>query len=274
MFLRLIIPAFVVILAGIMAVRWIGLRGNGQSFPAYPASTTLPDSMPLPPDLPAPVHRFYQTIIGNQIPIIHSAVLTLSGRLRFMGITFPARMRFTHEAGRNYRHYIEATVFGQPVMKVNESYLDGHGRMELPVGTIQDEPKIDAAANLGLWGESLWLPTIFITDPRVRWEAIDAQTARLIVPFADTGSDSFTVQFDAATGLIHSMETRRWRDAHDAAKLGWRIEPLDWTRWHGMLIPSTAAVTWLDEGTPWLVATADDVVYNADVSAYIRGRGL
>ena len=68
-------------------------------------------------------------------------------------------------------------------MKVNEWYLDGKARMELPVGVIENEPKIDMAANLALWGEAIWLPSILITDPRVRWEAIDDTTARLIVPF-------------------------------------------------------------------------------------------
>ena len=51
--------------------------------------------------------------------------------------------------------YIEATIFGYPVMKVNEWYLDSKARMELPVGVIENEPKIDMAANLALWGESV-----------------------------------------------------------------------------------------------------------------------
>jgi hypothetical protein len=32
--------------------------------------------------------------------------------------------------------------------------------------------------------------------------------------------------------------------------------------------------TWLDQGRPWLMMTIDDVAYNANVSAYIRARGL
>ena len=30
--------------------------------------------------------------------------------MRLNGLTFPARFRATHEAGRNYRHYIEASI--------------------------------------------------------------------------------------------------------------------------------------------------------------------
>ena len=102
--------------------------------------------------------------------MIKSVVITGRGSLRFRGISFPARLRFTHDAGQGYRHYIETTIFGYPLMKVNEWYLDGKSRMELPVGVIESEPKVDMAANLGLWGESVWLPSIFVTDPRVRWE--------------------------------------------------------------------------------------------------------
>ncbi|HLV34641.1 MAG TPA: DUF6544 family protein [Spirillospora sp.] len=253
----------------------VGLSIKASPFPAYPEHTPELTRIPLPDNLPALVRRFYQAIAGDEIPVIDSAVLTLSGHLRFMGITFPARMRFIHEAGRNYRHYIEAMVFNFPLLKVNEAYLDGRSRLELPVGVVENEPKVDQAANLGLWGESLWLSTIFITDSRVRWETIDDASARLIVPYGDTGEeDSFTVFFNAQTGLISRMEAMRWKETTDTEKTRWILEPLGWETVHGIRVPSPAAVTWASEGTPWLVVTQDDIAYNVDVSAYVRGRGL
>ncbi len=45
-------------------------------------------------------------------------------------------------AGHGYRHYIEATVFGYPVMKVNEYYFDGKARMELPEGRRRLEQEV------------------------------------------------------------------------------------------------------------------------------------
>jgi len=210
--------------------------------------------------------------MGNQIPVIESAVISGRGKLRVFGLRFPSRFRFTHVAGQGYRHYIEATIFGYPVMKVNEWYLDGNARMELPVGVIENEPKVDMAANLGLWGEAIWLPSILITDPRVRWEAIDDTSARLVVPFGDE-EDTFTVTFDRETGLMRTMEAMRYKEATDEAKIPWRNEPLGWQTFHGIEIPSPAATTWLDEGTPWAVWTIEDVVYNVDVSEYIRARG-
>jgi hypothetical protein len=256
----------------LVAVGWLGLKVKPKPFPAYPKRTPAPNTVELPTDLPPPVARHYKITIGDQVPVIKSAVITGRGTLRVFGLRFPSRFRFTHIAGQGYRHYIEATVFGYPVMKVNEWYLDGQARMELPVGVIENEPKIDMAANLALWGESIWLPSILVTDPRVRWEAIDDTTARLFVPFGEE-EDTFTVTFDPQTGLIRTLEAMRYREATDEAKTPWRNEPLGWQTLNEIKIPSPASVTWLDEGTPWSVWTVEDVVYNADVSEYIRAKG-
>jgi hypothetical protein len=86
----------------------------------------------LPDDVPAPVARYYRATFGGRVPEVESAVITAHGYLRLAGVSLPARFRFTHLAGRAYRHYIEGTWLGLPVLKVNEWYLDGHARLELP----------------------------------------------------------------------------------------------------------------------------------------------
>ncbi len=249
-----------------------GLRIQPRPFTAYPQSSQPLTAVPLPTDLPAPVARYYETIMGDEVPVVETAVVTGRGTVRFMGITFPARLRFTHDAGQGYRHYIEATLFGYPLMKVNERYLDGQARMKLPVGVVENEPKVDMAANLGLWGESIWLPSIYLTDPRVRWQAIDETSALLIIPF-ETSTDTFTVFFDTDTGLIKRMETLRYRDAADVKKILWELDVLAWDEYQGILIPSRSTATWADEGTPWLVIELEDIVYNVDVHSYIRAEG-
>jgi hypothetical protein len=268
--------AFIVLLGvllGIIAGGWLGLRVKPKRFPAYAEKTPVLKTVELPADLPTPVARFFRAVIGNRVPVIESAVITGSATLRVFRVRFPSRFRITHIAGQGYRHYIEATVFGYPVLKVNETYLNGKARMELPFGVVENEPKIDMAANLGLWAESVWLPSILITDLRVRWEAVDDATARLVVPFG-AGEDVFTVTFDPETGLIQALEALRYKGAADETKRHWRNEPLGWAPFHGIKIPSPASVTWLDEGTPWSVWTIEDVAYNVEVSEYIRTKGL
>jgi hypothetical protein len=258
---------------GVVVLAWIGLRIRPRPFPAYPEETTLVDALELPADLPPPVHRFFEAIVGSRVPVIRSAVITGSSRLRFMGLRFRGRFRFIYLAGQGYRHYIEATVFGLPLLKVNEHYLDGHARLELPFGVEENERKVDRAANLGLWAESVWLPSIFLSDPRVRWEAVDDTTARLVVPWGDE-QDVFDVRFDPHTGLLTRLEAMRWRNASDTARTGWRNEALGWGCFFGLKLPTPAAVTWLDQGAPWAVFDVEDVAYNVDVSETIRASGL
>ena len=265
----LIVLAILIIL---VILAWISLRIKPKPFSTYLRQTPPLETVALPAYLPAPVTRFYQQIYGNQVPVITSAVISGRAKMRVGGLTFPGRFRFTHKAGQDYRHYIEATIYGFPILKVNESYLDGNCRLELPFGVTEDESKVDQAANLGLWAESIWLPAIFITDPRVRWETVDAETALLFVPFGDA-EETFVVRFESQTGLVHFFEAMRYKEAADETKTLWINEALGWGDVNGYSLPTQGAVTWQDEGTPWAVFTVEEIVFNVDVDEYIRAKG-
>lgn len=252
-------------LAALVGAAWVGLQIKPAAFEPLHASAPPLEFTPLPDNLPAPVERFYKTISGDQVPVVRTAVISGRASLRFGGITFPSRFRFTYEAGRNYHHNLEATIFGLPILKADESYIDGAGRMVLPFGVTENEPKVDMAANLGLWGEAVWIPSILVTDPRVRWEAIDEDSARLVVPFGEQ-EDSFVVTFDPQTGLMTNAVAQRYREAHDEEKTAWLLEMDGWERFNSVLIPTPAAVTWMDEGKPWAIFSLEEVIYNIPVS--------
>jgi hypothetical protein len=253
------------------AAAWVGLRTEPAASPAPDIDAADVQAVPLPDGLPDPVARFYTTLYGDRVPVIDSAVISGRGRMRIAGITFPARYRFSHITGDAYRHYIELTMFGRRVLSVDEWFVDGQARLELPFG-VSEGPNVDQGANLALWAEAVWMPSVWITDPRARWDAVDEHSALLHVPFGDE-DETFAVQFDPDTGLLHRMESLRYKGEKDGDKTLWINDAIDWGEVNGHPVPLRAEVTWADEGSPWARLRTEDVRYNGDLSAYITAGG-
>src|SRR5512138_2967675 len=200
------------VLVILFLVGWLGLQVRPKAFAPFPGQTPGLQTIPLPAGLPAPVERFYRTVYGEQIPVIETAVLKGRATISPFGVKLPGRFVFVHNAGRDYRHYIEATWFGMPFLKVNEGYLDGKSFFESPMGSYYDDANTNQGANLALWAEAGWFPSIWLTDPRVHWQPVDDHTALLFVPF-ENQEENFVVRFDPDTGLITTMEAMRFREA-------------------------------------------------------------
>ncbi len=261
------------ILIVILLLGWLGLQVKPRSFEAYPQESSELKTVPLPKGLPAPVERFYKTVYGDQVPVIETVVIKGRAEISPFGVKFPARFLFVHNAGQDYRHYIEATWFGLPFMKVNESYVNGDSHFELPIGTYDNDPSITQGAGLGLWAEASWFPSIWVTDKRVHWEPVDEKTALLYVPFGDR-QENFVVRFNPDTGLIDIMEAMRCRDAgQELHKILWITQSVDGKTIDGTKLSGIGSATWLDQGKPWAVFTLEDVKYNVDVKEYILQKG-
>ena len=261
------------ILAVVALLGWLGLQIKPKPFFAHPETTPELKTIPLPSDLPTPVERFYRTVYGDEIPVIETAVMKGRAFIAPFGVKLPARFVFVHNAGRDYRHYIEATWFGIPFMKVNEGYLDSESFFESPVGTYHNDPNTNQGANLAVWAEAGWFPSIWIADPRVRWQAVDDRTALLYVPFEDE-EENFVVRFNPETGLIDTMEAMRFREAGvGKTKVLWITRNEPGQTIPGSLISAVGSATWMDQGKPWAVFTLEEVHYNVDVHEYIRQRG-
>lgn len=259
-----IIIIIAVILAALILIGWIGLQVKPKPFsmPLLPQTETK--MMPLPSGLPKPVERFYKTVYGDQIPVIDTVALTGRGRIRPFGIWFPARFIIVHNTGRDYRHYFEATFFGMPFLRVNEGILDGESFFESPMGTYYNDPNTNQGANLALWAEGGWFPSIWLTDPRVQWEAVDDNTALLHVPFEDQ-TETFVVHFNSETGLMDKSEVMRFKNPGDNEKILWITNTSEDGR--------ISYATWMDVGKPWAALEMEKIEFNVDVNEYIRARG-
>lgn len=258
----------------VLAVVWLGFQVTPRAFKPYPQESQASATVPLPAGLPEPVESYYRSAYGDSVPVVDSVVITGRGRIRPFGMWLPARFRFTHDAGHGYRHYIEATWFGMPLLKVNERYVDGKSLMELPWATSEG-PKIEQAANIGMWAElSSSAPSVLITDPRVKWEPIDAETAVLVVPLGEDQVDRFVVRFNPQNTRIESLEAMRYREATSERKILWIASGVGDETIGAAKCQAVGAATWLDQGRPWAFFEAEDIRYDVDVSGYIRERGI
>ena len=268
------ILSIVYILVFLFFLGWLGLQIKPKPFPPYSEKTPELKMIPLPSGLPAPVERFYKAVYGDRIPVIDTVVIKGRAAISPFGFKLPARFIFVHNAGKDYRHYIEATWFGLPIMKVNERYLNGKSYFELPmVGTLEDDSSTNQAANLAVWAEAAWFPSIWLTDERVRWVSVDDKTALLFVPFEDK-EENFVMRFNPETGLLDSMEAMRYRDSGpEAKKILWITRNIEGKTIEGTKLSAVGSATWLDQGIPWAIFTLEELKYNVDVSEYIRQRG-
>ena len=250
---------------------WLGLRVQPAPLPTPSFSGAPTPVVALPQDLPPPVERFYRALYGDEVPVVDTLVVSGRGTMRVAGITFPCRYRFSHLTGRAYRHDIETTLFGAPVLSVDERYVEGAARLELPFG-VSEGPQVDQGANLALWAELIWAPSVWATSPAIRWEPVDATTARLVVPFGEA-SESFTVSFDPTTGLLRRLESLRYKGEQAATKTLWINEVREWGQLDGQPVPVSTAVRWGDERSAWAVLRTEQVLHDADLSAYVRADG-
>jgi hypothetical protein len=134
-------------------------------------------------------------------------------------------------------------------MSGDETYLNGHGYGKLTTG-ISEGPWFDEAMNEHIWAELLtWVPAALLSDPRVTWKEVDADTALLVVPFGEK-QQVIIVRFDPQTSKVQYVEMMKYRDANH----------------RGLWVNAV----WFDQGKPWVTLIVDDRVYNVEVQSAIR----
>lgn len=187
--------------------------------------------------------------------------------MRIGGIWLPARVTTVYVPGQQFARTMHITWFGMPVLRGLDVYRDGHGALTIGRAVTQG-PEVDQGENLALWGEGIFTPTVWATDPHVRWEPIDETTVCLIVPFGDE-CDHLMVRADPRTGFIRTVTADRYRTP-GRPKEPWKVELADYKRLHGVAIPTRVAVTWERDRQPWYDATIHGIAYNVPVASRLQ----
>jgi hypothetical protein len=251
-------------------VGWLGLRIKPESFPPHPQRTGDIDTVELPSDLPEPVRKHFRVALGERVPQVETAVVWGRADFKLKGLWAPMRFKSYHVAGREFRRDMEITWFGVPALRGSDAYLRGKGSLKITgLLDVSDEGgKIDQGENLAMWGEAPYTtPSVPVLDPRVRWEPIDATSARLIVPF-EKWEEPLRAEFDPKTGLMRQMSGMRYR-GQEEAKTPWRGEYSEWRTVHGMKVPHRAVAAWEDEREPYGIFYVEGAEYNVDISGLL-----
>ena len=253
------------VLAALAAIAWLGLQSQPRIVAPVTGKSQARGDVRVPANLPAPVLRYLHVALGEHAPRIESAVFWGRAQANF-GVWVPMRFQLYHRLGYDFRREMQITWFGFPVLKALDQYVNGKGMTGL-VGKADTGARIDQGSNMILFAEAPLYPSIFATDPRLRWVAIDDTSAQLFFPFGNE-EDSMTVYFDPQTNLITKMTALRYFGA-SGEKEPWRADFLSWQQVDGMTIPARSAITWEKQGKPWSYWDITGVTWNVDLSAVL-----
>lgn len=250
--------------AALAGVAWAGLRTPVPPLPlAVGARST--EKVPVPPDLPAPVARYFAITAGESVPLARSPRVTGTVRMRVPGLPLPlwmnGRWNATYEPGKAFTRIMELGFFGNIVLRGVDEYRDGIG--SVTVGDKRDAgPNCDQAADLVMWAESVWMPSILFTTPGVRWQAVDDSKARMLVPFGPREHE-LTWHFDPTTGLLAQISSFRYKTTTDAWRTPWHVDIEQYNVFEKITVPSSLSITWEDDGHPWAVFNVLDLTFEA-----------
>ncbi|KRB14688.1 DUF6544 family protein [Rhizobacter sp. Root16D2] len=205
-------------------------------------------------DLPAPVQRYFRTVLVNGQAMVTSVYLGQQGRID-LGETeprwkpFTATQRITTQAPGFVWDSSVALLPGLKV-RVHDAYLAGSGILRpaaLGLFTLGTPPLGDELAEgelMRFLAEAVWYPTALLPSQGVAWTPVDARSARATL--IDGGQRVNLLFRFGGDGLIESVRA----DARGRTE-GGKLVPTPWegrwwnaTAYNGMLLPMDAEVSW------------------------------
>ena len=208
-------------------------------------------------DLPAPVQRFFQTVLKDGQPIVAVVKLSQQGQFNMSETEskwspFTAtQLVTTQRLGFDW----DARIQMAPGVNafVHDTYLLGEGSLHasllglFTVADVRGTPEASQGELLRFFAEAAWYPTALLPSQGVRWEAINDISARATLTDG-AATVSLVFQFNAEGAIATMRAEARYRDKLTAMPWGGRF--WEYSVCNGMLIPLAGEVGWeYPEGT-------------------------
>lgn len=258
--LFLILAALALIFVGLNvggAMRWTGAtqailaRLEAKRLPASPARYDPREIE----GLPAPVQRYFSTVLTPGQSIVTAATLEHTGHFNLSPTgeqwkPFTSRQRVVVQRPGFLWDARIAMAPGVPV-RVHDSYADGEGLLHAAVFGFFDVAHLRGGGELArgelmrFFAEAAWYPTALLPSQGVRWTAVDEHSAKATLT---DGALSITLlfRFDDA-GLMASVraEARGRMVGGETSMAPWEGSWSYHQRVDGMTVPLTGEVAWL-----------------------------
>jgi hypothetical protein len=224
-------------------------------------------------DLPAPVRRYFETVLRDGQQHITRVRLRQAGQFRLGGAD-AAWHPFT--ASQSYSvsppgYVWDADIeFGPSVSaRVLDAYVDGEGLLRanllgaIPVASAGPDRRMNEAELQRYLSETPWFPTALLPTAGVTWEGIDDRTARATIADGDVTATG-VFHFDEA-GYLRRLTADRYRQDTEAIA-PWVGQYLTYEKCDGMTVPTEAEVGWetTDGVVPYWQGEITEIEYRTD----------
>ncbi|MEO9148929.1 MAG: DUF6544 family protein [Burkholderiaceae bacterium] len=224
--------------------------------------------------LPAPVQRYFRTVLKDGQPSIAAATFELAGTINM-----------SSSGGENWKPFTstQRAVIHRPgflwngrvsmlpglTARVHDSYIAGVGTLHaavlglFTVAQMQGGGEIARGELMRYFAEMAWYPTALLPSQGVRWEAVDERSANATLV---DGTITLTLlfRFDEA-GLIASVhaDARGAGVGKDMVMLPWDCGVSNYQLRDGMMVPTRGEAAWVrPEGRkPYFIGSLTSLVY-------------
>jgi hypothetical protein len=205
--------------------------------------------------LPAPVQKYFQTVLKDGQPIVSAVHLELSGTIN-MSATGEKWKRFTstqqfiaQRPGFDWEARIE--MIPGLRARVHDAYIAGEGILHatlfglVSLANLRGTPEIAQGELIRFLAEAAWYPTALLPSQGVQWKAVDDFSAKATLKDGETAV-TLLFRFDE-NGLIQSAraEARGRTVAGVAIPTPWEGRWSNYQLRDGMCIPTEGEVAWL-----------------------------